>query len=130
VVARLAAALVREGMAPADVGIVTPYAAQAALVSGLLSRDGALAGVEVSSVDGFQGREKEAILLSCVRCNSRRHVGFLGDARRLNVAITRPRSALILVGHCHTLEAHPTWRPYLAFLREASCVVSSVDDLC
>ena len=88
-------------LAPRDLGVITPYAAQAALISKQLQRLPAPLGaaeVEVSSVDGFQGREKELILISTVRANRRRALGFVADARRLNVMITRARRGLVLFG--------------------------------
>ncbi|KAG2444932.1 hypothetical protein HXX76_001668 [Chlamydomonas incerta] len=105
VVVALVRGLLGAGVSPADVGVVTPYLAQVQLLSGMLA--GVLpAGappLEVSSVDGYQGREKEVMIFSTVRANAAASLGFLEDWRRLNVAITRPRRALILVGNAATL---------------------------
>lgn len=62
---------------------------------------------EVSTVDGFQGREKEVIILSLVRANPKKEVGFLSDERRLNVAITRAKRLLIIVGDSSTTTTQP-----------------------
>lgn len=101
-----------------EIGIISPYYAQTRLVStsftsgfasarlgDLLHPDRAASAVdvEVNTVDGFQGREKRVILLSTVRSNSGGWIGFLNDKRRLNVALTRARDALIVVGNQETL---------------------------
>ena len=120
-------ALLRSGQLSAEeLGVITPYAAQATLLQQRRLGGGA---VEVSSVDGFQGREKEAIVFSAVRCNPDRKVGFLSDERRLNVAITRAKRGLVLVGDADTLSASPVWRDYLRFLRKKGCVVDALDEL-
>ena len=77
----------------------------------------------------LQGREKECIVFSAVRCNPERKVGFLSDERRLNVAITRAKRGLVIVGDEQTLSASPVWRDYLRFLRKKGCVVEAVDAL-
>ena len=85
-----------------DIGIITPYSAQVANLSKKITQD-EYRGLEISTVDGFQGREKEIIVLSLVRSNQKHQVGFLSDKRRLNVAITRPRRMLIVVGDIDTI---------------------------
>lgn len=96
--------LLAAGVAPAQIGVITPYNAQVQLLRERLARH---AGLEISSVDGFQGREKEAIVLSLVRSNSDGQVGFLADARRLNVAVTRARRHVCVVGDSATLANDP-----------------------
>lgn len=76
-------------------------------------------------MDGYQGREKEVIILSTVRSNEAGGVGFLDDPRRLNVAITRARCCLVIVGNADTLAAgSKDWAALIAWLREKGCVVS------
>lgn len=77
-------------------------------------------------MDGYHGREKEVIVLSTVRANATASVGFLEDKRRLNVAITRAKRGLVILGHAATLEAGDgTWASYLTWLRERDCVVGA-----
>jgi regulator of nonsense transcripts 1 len=79
--------------------------------------------VDVRTVDGFQGCERDIILFSAVRSNPNSEVGFLADDRRLNVALTRARRGLIVLGDESTLAADPTWRQYLRWLHANRLVV-------
>ena len=93
--------LTSAGVRPEDVAVITPYNAQLSILSVLLKE--AFPGIELGSVDGFQGREKEAVVLSLVRSNAEHDVGFLGEKRRLNVAMTRPRRHLCVIGDSETV---------------------------
>ncbi|CAR21824.1 Helicase ATP-binding domain-containing protein [Lachancea thermotolerans] len=84
------------------IGIISPYNAQVAFLKKTVHPQYPL--VEISTVDGFQGREKEVIILSLVRSNDKFEVGFLSDQRRLNVAMTRPKKQLCVIGNMETLE--------------------------
>jgi protein-tyrosine phosphatase len=111
VVVRHVRALLARGIEPSEVAVVTPYNAQVRLVrdrlrAALGEDSDAAAAVEVRSVDGFQGREKEAIVLSLVRSNVRGEVGFLRDDRRLNVAVTRARRHVAVVCDSDTVGGH------------------------
>jgi len=98
-----------------DIGIITPYAGQVrAIRDAIPERNEA---VEVRTVDGYQGREKEVIIFSCVRSNPDGNVGFLADPRRLNVALTRARRGLIVIGDPDTLRNDETWGAWLAHIR-------------
>ncbi|TVY52252.1 DNA polymerase alpha-associated DNA helicase A [Lachnellula cervina] len=94
--------LVDAGVQPSDIAVITPYNAQLAVMSKAMKE--AFPGIELGSVDGFQGREKEAVIVSLVRSNSEHEVGFLGEKRRLNVAMTRPRRSLTIIGDSETLQ--------------------------
>jgi superfamily I DNA and/or RNA helicase len=95
--------LLEAGLPPADMAVIAPYAAQVRLLRELL----AVSGLEIDSVDGFQGREKEAVVISLVRSNAKGEIGFLADVRRMNVAMTRARRRLLIVGDSATLAGHP-----------------------
>ncbi|KAJ2361073.1 hypothetical protein H4S01_005431 [Coemansia sp. RSA 2610] len=95
-----AKALIAAGVKAKDVVIVTPYNGQVRILK-MLSKQ--IPGVEIGSVDGFQGSEKEAVILSMVRSNKRMEVGFLDDYRRINVAITRARRHLCVIGDSQTI---------------------------
>ncbi|HIJ15686.1 MAG TPA: IGHMBP2 family helicase, partial [Methanosphaera sp.] len=99
----LANQYLNRGVKVEQIGIISPYADQVKLISEKTD-------VEVKSVDGFQGREKEIIIISTVRSNENGELGFLTDLRRLNVAITRAKRKLIIVGNQKTLSYNPTYK--------------------
>jgi len=106
-VAAEARRLLSRGLAPTEVAIIAAYSAQARRLRELLKAERA-AGLEIGTVDGFQGREKEAVIVDLVRSNERGEIGFLANTRRMNVALTarsassswsrtrRPRRASVL----------------------------------
>ncbi|XP_038619951.1 DNA-binding protein SMUBP-2 [Tachyglossus aculeatus] len=98
-------ALVEAGVRAADIAVIAPYNLQVDLLrQDLVPRYPEL---EVKSVDGFQGREKEAVVLSFVRSNRKGEVGFLSEARRINVAVTRARRHVAIVCDSRTVGTHP-----------------------
>ncbi|KAI0989584.1 hypothetical protein GJ496_006647 [Pomphorhynchus laevis] len=115
--------LLRAGIKPNQIGIITPYEGQRAYLVQHMQHTGSLnqklyQEIEVASVDAFQGREKDFILLSCVRANEHCGIGFLNDPRRLNVALTRSRYGIILVGNPNVLAKQPLWNHLLSFYQE------------
>ncbi|RMZ79303.1 hypothetical protein DV737_g3440, partial [Chaetothyriales sp. CBS 132003] len=109
--------LINAGVSQDDIAVITPYNAQLALLSSLLRDD--YPRLEMGSVDGFQGREKEAVIVSLVRSNPEREVGFLGEKRRLNVAITRPKRHLCIVGDSETVSRGSAFlKRYMGWLEE------------
>ncbi|KAL8873118.1 MAG: hypothetical protein Q9174_001365 [Haloplaca sp. 1 TL-2023] len=101
VIERHVTALVEAGVRAEDIAVITPYNAQVSLLGKALKER--FPGMEVGSVDGFQGREKEAVVLGLVRSNGDGEVGFLGEERRLNVAMTRAKRHLCVVGDSETV---------------------------
>ncbi|XXF76802.1 AAA domain-containing protein [Myxococcaceae bacterium GXIMD 01537] len=103
--------LLAAGLNPRELAVITPYSAQA---FALRERVEALSpDVEVDTVDAFQGREKDAVLVSLVRSNAEGQVGFLSDLRRMNVALTRARRHLLVVGDSATLSGHPFYARFI-----------------
>ena len=99
--------LLKSGVKASDIAVISPYAAQVRLLRAVFSsaledvQDSA--SVEVSSIDAFQGREAQAVVISMVRANRARDVGFLADARRMNVAVSRAKRHVSIVGDHKTI---------------------------
>jgi len=104
-----------------DFGIISPYRAQVRLIRRLLKWQKYFRHlrhqITVNSVDGFQGQERDVIILSMVRDNEEGAIGFLGDLRRMNVAITRARMKLIIVGSAETLGRHRFYGELIDYVR-------------
>ncbi|KAI0807382.1 P-loop containing nucleoside triphosphate hydrolase protein [Fomes fomentarius] len=104
------------GVLPSQIAVITPYQAQVTLLTSLL-RPVYGSELEIGTVDGMQGREKEAVVISLVRSNDKREVGFLKDKRRLNVAMTRARRHLCIVGDSSTVQhGSPFLKKWMAWL--------------
>ena len=139
---------------PGDIGVIAPYAAQVRRLRELWASspafvDASLPGggvepepgrgvdaearaereLEVHSVDGFQGREKEVIVLCTVRANSAGSLGFVADDRRLNVAVTRAKRGLVVLGNRATLSSDKTWREWLRWVDKRGLSVKASDFL-
>lgn len=116
--------LCNAGLGGGEIAVISPYDAQV----DLLRREIRVDDLEIKTVDGFQGREKEAVVISFTRSNPAGDVGFLRDLRRLNVAITRARRKLILVGDAKTLSAHPTYLRLINYIKERGVIYHSMND--
>ena len=105
-----------------DFGIISPYRAQVRLIRKLLRWQRFFRTlrkqISVNSVDGFQGQERDVIIISMVRDNEKGTIGFLRDLRRMNVAITRARMKLIILGNAETLEKHKFYRELIEYVKE------------
>ena len=104
-----------------DVGIISPYRAQVQLLRQLLRKNESLKPfrrlITVNTVDGFQGQERDIIVISLVRSNDEGQIGFLRDLRRMNVAITRARMKVIILGDRHTLTRHSFYRKLWQYIQ-------------
>ena len=98
-----------------EIGVITPYKAQLKLITDKMK---GLANVSVRTVDGFQGQERDLIVFSAVRCNEHGFVGFLDDAKRMNVLLTRARKGLIVIGNKQTLQECELWNDWIQWVEK------------
>ncbi|GAA5958204.1 hypothetical protein JCM3765_002847 [Sporobolomyces pararoseus] len=118
----------KSGVLPSQIGVITPYEGQRSYLVSYMQFNGSLKKdlykeVEVASVDAFQGREKDYIIVSCVRSNEHQGIGFLNDPRRLNVALTRAKYGLVILGNPKVLSKHSLWHYLLTHYKEKKCLV-------
>lgn len=99
-----------------DLGVITNYSDQVKLIKSMID-------IEVETVDGFQGREKDIIIISNVRSNKQGEIGFLDEPRRLNVALTRAKSKLIIIGNSKTLSNEPMFKRLFDYCNENESVI-------
>ncbi len=104
-----------------DVGVISPYRAQVQYLRRLIQKREFFKPyrrlITVNTVDGFQGQERDVILISLVRANDEGQIGFLRDLRRMNVAITRARMKLIILGDAQTMTRHPFYRQLYEYVK-------------
>ena len=103
-----------------QIGIISPYSAQVSLIRELLPSE---SQVEVGTVDGFQGLEKEVVIFSTVRSNPQGSIGFLNDSRRINVAVSRARRQFILVGDSSTLKRNKVFMSLVSYIKSCGLVM-------
>lgn len=155
-VVELVEILIRErNVNPSDIGVMTGYSAQRDLliqafkknpvVNPEMHRMGLsvdkedltkkqnmtvcdINGLTIASVDAFQGREKNIIIMSCVRSNNEGNIGFMSDERRMNVALTRAKYSFILCGNAKCFSKNNTWGEYIEFLNKKGYVRQSIYD--
>ncbi len=112
--------LINYGVSPRQMGIIAPYKDQVEW----MRLNNIAEGLEIHTVDGFQGREKEVILLSFVRSNPQQEIGFLMDERRLNVSLTRAKRKLVMMGDAETLSSSFIFASLLDFVRQNGVFLS------
>lgn len=140
---------------PSTIGVMTGYAAQRDLIVKALERNNVINpngsktrqtvdkedlsekknvtvcnvnGIIVATVDAFQGREMNFVLLSCVRSNQNGSIGFMSDKRRMNVALTRAKYSFIICGNAQCMSTNALWRQYIAELKSKGYVKKSLNE--
>ena len=112
-----------------DIGVISPYRAQVQLLRRLIRKKEFFKPyrslVTVNTVDGFQGQERDVIVISLVRANADGQIGFLSDLRRMNVAITRARMKLIILGDVATMTRHPFYKKLYEYINNDSPLPTS-----
>lgn len=103
--------LIEAGLAPEQIAVIAPYAAQVRFLRNRIQTP----KLEIDTVDGFQGREKEAVLITLVRSNDDGEIGFLADTRRTNVALTRARRAMRVIGDSSTLARNQFYKDLIDY---------------
>jgi ATP-dependent RNA/DNA helicase IGHMBP2 len=113
-VARKIEQLIKEGLKPEEIAVISPYAAQVRLLRERFPDS----KLEIDTIDGFQGREKEAVLITLVRSNDDQDIGFLRETRRMNVAMTRAKRYLLMIGDSATLSSDPFFQRMISYMEE------------
>ncbi len=111
--------LLKVGLKAEDIGVISPYEDQVNFLEELIK----IENLEIKTVDGFQGREKEVIIISFVRANPYGDLGFLKDYRRLNVALTRAKRKLIMVGNVKTLGKDNVYGELIRYVEEEGVIL-------
>lgn len=143
-VEKIVTLMLKAGVLPNQIGVITPYEGQRSYITSYMTRHGTLRQqvndgdnnsgisdngkllydlIEIASVDSFQGREKDYTILSCVRSNQHSGIGFLNDPRRLNVALTRAKFGVIILGNPQVLSRQPLWNALLHHFKKNQCLV-------
>jgi helicase MOV-10 len=111
------------GVTEDQIGVITPYSSQS------LNLQEDITGVEIGTVERFQGKERKVIIISTVRSNEDSILGFLGNPKRFNVAVTRAKALLIVVGNGVTLAADTHWKAWVRDCAEKDCIRGLDDEL-
>uniref|UniRef100_T1IXA6 Large ribosomal subunit protein mL46 n=1 Tax=Strigamia maritima TaxID=126957 RepID=T1IXA6_STRMM len=109
-----------------SIAVLSPYSKQVDLIKGKVRN---FSSVEVNTIDGFQGREADVVIVSTVRKNDNHVLGFCDDPRRINVALTRAKVGLVVVGHRQTLESSRLWKDYLEMMKKIFIVLMFNHDI-
>ena len=109
-----------------DFGLISPYKAQVQYLRNKIKRSSFFRRfrslITVNTVDGFQGQERDVIFISLVRANESGQIGFLNDLRRMNVAITRARMKLVILGNATTLTKHTFYHKLMEYIEKETAI--------
>lgn len=112
-----------------SIGIISPYKEQVQYLTNQIAEDGELekykSQIAIKTVDGFQGQERDIIYISMVRSNDQREIGFLSDTRRMNVALTRAKKKLVVIGDSATIGNHPFYKDFLDYAESVGAYKSA-----
>ncbi|CAE7409418.1 ZNFX1 [Symbiodinium sp. CCMP2456] len=125
-VSALCAHLVSSGYEESQITVLSPYLGQVRLLKRKIQRDPSTQGIAVTAVDNFQGEENDVIVVSLVRSNRARQMGFLAVDNRINVALTRARHGLFIIGNTDMLEKHTLWSQILRELKSDECLAETL----
>mmetsp|Transcript_72985 Transcript_72985/g.171074 ORF Transcript_72985/g.171074 Transcript_72985/m.171074 type:complete len:1555 (+) Transcript_72985:434-5098(+) len=125
-VSALCAHLVASGYEESQITVLSPYLGQVRLLKSKMRRDATTQSIAVTAVDNFQGEENDIIVISLVRSNRARQMGFLAVDNRINVALTRARHGLFIVGNTDMLEKHTLWSQILTELKSDECLADAL----
>ena len=120
IVSVLLKVLDKTGIPPSKIAIISPYKGQVSELNSIIPKDRENRPIyNCNSVDGFQGGENEVVILSLVRSNSKKQIGFLQDERRLNVAVSRARRCCIVIGDRQTIQTAPYIKNMMKYLDQS-----------
>jgi regulator of nonsense transcripts 1 len=127
-VEKIVTRFLKASVLPSQIGVITPYDGQRVYVQQTMQMSGILrkelySCIEIASVDAFQGREKDYVVLTCVRSNDHQGIGFLSDPRRLNVALTRAKYGLVILGNARVLGKNELWNRLLLHFKAHELLV-------
>ena len=118
-----------ENKQPISVGVISPYKEQVQYINTLIAADEELQNfptkIVVKTIDGFQGQERTVIYISLARSNDSKEIGFLNDIRRMNVALTRAKQRLVVIGDSATLANHPFYKSFIDYSESINAYVSA-----
>ena len=113
------------------IGILSPYREQVNYLEEMIREDGVLSPLlsnsqlVINTIDGFQGQERDVIYISLVRSNAKSEIGFLSDYRRMNVAMTRARKLLVVIGDSATIGNNPFYQRFLEYCEKKGAYESA-----